>query len=151
MCTKFQGNLKWIVIFHVEHLWNDPLLMSLLACLTRVTGKSWPNPESHIIWTLLVRHVFQYILPSTGEGPNCPSAVPFIVSWYSICMIHCLLSLPGNNYRGLNHFMFIVYISPKTFYDYRRPETLFSSWLSKKNSRLVCIFSIIYIFIYFCW
>ena len=24
MCTKFQGNLKWVVIFHVEHLWNDP-------------------------------------------------------------------------------------------------------------------------------
>ena len=24
MCTKFQRNLKWVVIFHVEHLWNDP-------------------------------------------------------------------------------------------------------------------------------
>jgi len=24
MCTKFQRNLKWIVIFHVEHFWNDP-------------------------------------------------------------------------------------------------------------------------------
>ena len=26
MCAKFQRNLKWVVIFHVEHLWNDPFL-----------------------------------------------------------------------------------------------------------------------------
>jgi len=25
MCTKFQRTLKWVVIFHVEHLWNDPV------------------------------------------------------------------------------------------------------------------------------
>ena len=24
MCTNFQRNLNWVVIFHVEHLWNDP-------------------------------------------------------------------------------------------------------------------------------
>jgi len=27
MCTKFQRNLKWVVIFQVEHLWNDPLII----------------------------------------------------------------------------------------------------------------------------
>ena len=29
MCTKFQRNLKWVVIFHVEHLWNDPPVSAL--------------------------------------------------------------------------------------------------------------------------
>ena len=28
MSTKFQGNLNWVVIFHVEHLWNDPNVSS---------------------------------------------------------------------------------------------------------------------------
>jgi len=27
MCTKFQRNLTWVVIFHVEHLWNDPCVL----------------------------------------------------------------------------------------------------------------------------
>jgi len=25
MCTKVQRTLKWVVIFHAEHLWNDPI------------------------------------------------------------------------------------------------------------------------------
>ena len=35
MCTKFQRYLKWVVIPHVEHLWNDPF--------TSVGYKGWKS------------------------------------------------------------------------------------------------------------
>ena len=35
MCTKFQRNLKWVVIYHVEHLWNDPVLKPVPSVCAR--------------------------------------------------------------------------------------------------------------------